>query len=500
MQITLYQYLGEKIEINKKLDDATITPQKITLDDVYLNDGGNLLYLSITIAYIPNIVIYNYAYIPDFNRYYWVSIDTIANNLWTLNLSVDVMKSHALDILNNVGLIARNQFDYNEYIIDDMIEMNYDKMVDDYAVNQGEYVDTIFYPRQELVNNCIVINCINEDIGLNWDTASADFADESLPVVASTTTGDDLTSTTYLLYPTSMHYLAKEILDDDNLATYINSIITYPFEIQEIGETSIKLKLGKTTLNSVDVETLDKKVSQYLVVGDFVVGKFFNNFMDYEPYSAYEIYLPYLSWVKVNADDVLGDRLIVYYVVNYKDGSAMVTIYNYTKDKIIFTSNCQIGVKIPINSTNAREVNDARLSNNIGLTIGVLTSTLSVVGGVASGNPLAVVGGALSGGKTITDYVQKQNTNYQRASGSVASGQSGLYLPQKVRMRITRVKPIDMVEYTYRSLYGKPLNELRRLSNLKGFTKVKEIHLEGINATKEEIDEIETNLKDGVII
>ena len=52
----------------------------------------------------------------------------------------------------------------------------------------------------------------------------------------------------------------------------------------------------------------------------------------------------------------------------------------------------------------------------------------------------------------------------------------------------------------YYTIQGYPANEYVLLSNCKGFTKKKEVHLENIPATNEEIDEINTLLKEGVIL
>lgn len=53
----------------------------------------------------------------------------------------------------------------------------------------------------------------------------------------------------------------------------------------------------------------------------------------------------------------------------------------------------------------------------------------------------------------------------------------------------------------FASIVGKPLNAVRKLSDLHGFTSIAEMHIENIeNATFDEIDEIEDILKSGVII
>ena len=50
------------------------------------------------------------------------------------------------------------------------------------------------------------------------------------------------------------------------------------------------------------------------------------------------------------------------------------------------------------------------------------------------------------------------------------------------------------------SIEGYPINGTYKLSALSGYTRVKEIHLRGIPATDEEINELESILKSGVNI
>ena len=102
--------------------------------------------------------------------------------------------------------------------------------------------------------------------------------------------------------------------------------------------------------------------------------------------------------------------------------------------------------------------------------------------------------------RIINKYIQNENTNYQRATGSVSSGQSGLYLPQDVKIRITKLKPKNY-NNDYAKLYGKPLNEYRKISTLHGFTTVGNIHIENIgNITTSEYNELYDILTSGFII
>lgn len=445
----------------------------------------------------------NYAYIPLFNRYYVITdIISVRTNIWQIRLSVDVLMSYKKQIRNLYAFVNRNEFIYNKYIKDDMVTYYYDKEVIEYIPEKGDKVNKTFNTDILVLNNNIVLNVINEDIQLNLDTITS--PDDSLPDVSAPTTGDSMTSISYATYSTMITRLSKRVQKNADLAGFIISLMVFPFTVDTTG-SDIYLKLGNTTLtettsganDDVQVVNLATQTSKYYVIADFTVSG--DSFLDYEPYTQYELYLPYIGWISMSADNILNNRIIVYYVVNYATGTSQVTVYDTTNKKILYTGGCQLGVKLGINTTNQREVNDNRTSNGISLGVGLLASAVSIIAGVF-GNPVAVAGGVLSAGSTIAKFVQNENTNYLRASGSVNSGQAGLYLPQDVRIRKTVMKPKNY-DAEYAKLFGKPLNEYRKLEGLQGFTTVGNIHLENLgSATNQEIIELDTLLKSGIIL
>lgn len=61
---------------------------------------------------------YNYAYIPDYNRYYFVSPQNDSYDLNTLYLRCDVLSSAREFLLARYATISRNERLYNAYIND----------------------------------------------------------------------------------------------------------------------------------------------------------------------------------------------------------------------------------------------------------------------------------------------------------------------------------------------------------------------------------------------
>lgn len=99
MVITLYNSLSERNVIDKTLTNA------LAIEGT-LRESVSVTAPIITIQGGIGIVGYNYCYIGDFYRYYFITdIKSIRNNLWALTLKVDVLMSFKNDIKNTPAII-----------------------------------------------------------------------------------------------------------------------------------------------------------------------------------------------------------------------------------------------------------------------------------------------------------------------------------------------------------------------------------------------------------
>lgn len=72
-------------------------------------------------------ILANYAYIPDFGRYYFIK-DNIneQGKIWSLKMHCDVLSSFKNGIRNSLATIDRNEFDFNLYIPDEKFVLESD--------------------------------------------------------------------------------------------------------------------------------------------------------------------------------------------------------------------------------------------------------------------------------------------------------------------------------------------------------------------------------------
>ena len=112
MQIKFYKNSSEKNKIGKSLS------RELTLNG-NLRDECSITSPSILVE-ANSLVDYNYCYIPEFKRYYFISdITSVRNNLWRVSLKCDVLESFKSDILNLSCIVDKQQNQSYSNNIDD---------------------------------------------------------------------------------------------------------------------------------------------------------------------------------------------------------------------------------------------------------------------------------------------------------------------------------------------------------------------------------------------
>lgn len=114
MEVVLYKTNSPKNLVTKKLLN-----EKRYTNVVFLNEVDNTN-PTIDIGFfkkVEELKIYNYAYIPQLGRYYYISTQTFkTGGIVSLSLSVDVLMSYKDSILNSTQLIDRVQSKGKMYI------------------------------------------------------------------------------------------------------------------------------------------------------------------------------------------------------------------------------------------------------------------------------------------------------------------------------------------------------------------------------------------------
>ena len=246
----------------------------------------------------------------------------------------------------------------------------------------------------------------------------------------------------------------------------------------EVASTAEHIKMGPFEISYA----AGKPITNRFIEKDFgslQIDKYFNDARDYTM-TKFRLFLPFFGFVDLDAYDLiestvkLSARIDVYtgdgvYFVDISRGNMSSQMYSYQ-------FNCKLD--IPFSSAK-KDIGSAL----VGMGGAMMMS-------IATENPSPMIAAGVSGAMQAAKQEFKHSSNYNANVGFM-----GILRPYFIVNR-----PVNGEAFDFANFQGVATNKTVYLKNLKGFTKVKEIHLENMGyATEEEIAEIEEALKRGVI-
>ena len=281
-----------------------------------------------------------------------------------------------------------------------------------------------------------------------------------------------------------------------NDSDYVQKIAYYPILVEEFVPTG-QSATGNIKIGTVTTTYQAKwlfKTKTYVQIFSSTNAKAtrtFNNFLDFEPYTTFSIYVPFFESIDIPCIDMYKG-INGFMSVDFTSGTATLYITTSTGVPLI-TRNCVIATELPLGATNRQE----QQRNNVLQMISLAGSIAGTVVGVASGNPLITAGSIGLGVKNVTQYLQN---NVDKYSGRGGNGHKDTMACDK--NIIIYKETVQNPKLPDAHLVGRPLNENKLLSTLSGFTKVGEIHFDpkGADIYGDEISEIVTLLQNGVIL
>lgn len=96
-----------------------------------LRNQTSVLNPSIRIESADNISAYNYVYISEFGRYYYITdIVSVRTNCWVVSLRCDVLMSYKDEIKTITGVVVRQESNPNKLLVDRLERIQSDKEID----------------------------------------------------------------------------------------------------------------------------------------------------------------------------------------------------------------------------------------------------------------------------------------------------------------------------------------------------------------------------------
>lgn len=266
---------------------------------------------------------------------------------------------------------------------------------------------------------------------------------------------------------------------NSKLIDYVISVHMIPCDVPAGNDEDIKV--GTRTLTGI----LGAKVSSDYVekdLGTIKIDETFTNFADFQ--TRCRLFLPFYGYVEIKPEFWQSAELNVKYRFNVVDGSFIASVYSTVTrhQSKMYTmvgqySGCAC-IHCPVSGVSYASMFGGMVSNAGGMAASMATGN---VGGVAAS---ALNAAQLSQGNM-------QMSNPYNASASIM----GHRYPYIIIER-----PVPFFPKRYGKEKGYPLLKSKTISSCSGFTIAEDIILDGVPATKDELDRIKTLFKSGVII
>ena len=111
MTVIFYKYNGIKNKINKTLENG------LTVNDVIMHNDFDITAFELLIKDTNFNSEYNYCYIQDLGRYYFIeSVQKMNGTIYKIRLTVDVLKSFSTQIENIQVIITKSENPDNDFV------------------------------------------------------------------------------------------------------------------------------------------------------------------------------------------------------------------------------------------------------------------------------------------------------------------------------------------------------------------------------------------------
>ena len=230
---------------------------------------------------------------------------------------------------------------------------------------------------------------------------------------------------------------------------------------------------------TVKGKVFTKQFKNYFM-GSFIVNPYYGNFLDYDPYTKIQLYLPYAGIQTISAKDVVGTYFTLSCTIDFLTGNLVYYAYIQGEaNRVLYQWNGNCSCEMAITA----EDFGRKISSTV-------ANSATMVSNLVAGNPVGVATGSFSGFASLV-------SRDMASCGNVSSnnGFGGIQYPYLIIRR-----PRASIPTNYAAELGKPSMTFERIGDLRGYTEMADCHVHVPGATGDELSEIENLLKSGVIV
>lgn len=411
---------------------------------------------------------YTYAYIPKFNRYYFVTDWQWVNGLWNCYMSEDVLASFKTAIGNTTAYIERAASTYDGSIIDKLYPATTDVTISNGTIGNS-------WSGVAPSGGCYVVGIVNYQ---NANHVGA--------ITYYALTGTELNSLLAFMFSNNIYQSGSitEIGEDlfkslFNPFQYIVSCMWFPAAANTYGSTTTTVKIGywDTGVTGVSVNALMdvRHVTGYVDAHPQASSR--GTYLNYAPYTRITLFCPPFGEIPIDPTFTRKGRyLYAKVVIDVITGQATLRVAFRPNSSIQTDLGCCIektammGVPIQL----------AQVLSDYSSSISTLTS------GLTSGSIAGIVGSII--GATVNSAIETQ------APKVMSNGANGSFInfalePQLV-MEYYSIADEDIADL------GRPLMKKRKINTLAGYIKCADAHFSA-SCFDSERDAVNTFMMEG---
>lgn len=501
---------------------------------------------------------FNYLYIYLFNRYYYVDdIELVRTKLYRIYCHCDVLMSFKNDIKKQFVYVTRQENKINTEIPDTKLPVKSKPIYSIENMGSGLTAVTpnISFPLDTSMRTHYYALTV---VSASPFYETAEQYQDKIPTVYNKT------SVTLILTGRDLESVIKTIMGTDNIITDLKrlwndssdafiSLKQFPWDLINTVKipTSIAQKwlIGSKLIDfgiSVHGVTYNSDIIwNEIYCGQYTFTRKYNDWRDFKPFTKITLFIPYVGWVELNNEEIYSTvyqsaPIYFRYLIDVVSGDCIFQIYNYIKNgvainkpddntqysyiNIISQYECSPSENVLLSDSNHLEILRKSISLGMNVITGLSSNFIQYSSDIEYANAmnmkqkgirrtskeLAVDKSRISKVNAESD-VNNINVASNFVSGLISDSRGARTFETsnngfiKFNTRLQFCLKYEMFDYevpdNYAHIIGYPSTYAGLLSGVKGYTEVGGVHLENIkNITSEELDEIDSSLRSGVLV
>ena len=225
-------------------------------------------------------------------------------------------------------------------------------------------------------------------------------------------------------------------------------------------------------------------------IGSYKIEKKYNSFLDYEPFTTAEIYVPMCGRAKLPLNYIMGKTIIVYFASDLENGGCKAIV---KCDEISAELSGTFSEDVSLTAENAgmRRLEMAYAGSNL------MASAVGMVVSGARADSTGLSYSVINGVKSAIDMFSVENGNYSVIKGESTPKVNFNNVP-KCYIKISR--PVIELPENYGRVNGFVVNKKLNLSNLNGYTICCNVDVDGLYCTENEKEMLKGIMESGFYI